>query len=99
MKKVPVWIRKVIAFSNRFPCADTREELMAQLESGNFDYASFESLCKNSHLAFDKNGIQDTDGGNGYGAFDNKWDAVEAAGENGTIKSMQGVLHDIFNNQ
>ncbi|GIV43900.1 MAG: hypothetical protein KatS3mg035_1023 [Bacteroidia bacterium] len=93
MKKVPTWIRKVIAFCNKYPCADTREKLMNELESGSFDYDSFVRLCRDSHIAFYENGVQHEE------AFSNKWEAIEAVGKNGRVQSMQGVLHEIFNNE
>lgn len=98
MKKVSVWIRKVLAFCSNFPCADTREELLRELESGSFDLEHFEELCRNSYIAYHENGVMDYSGGNGYGAFDNPCEAIEAVGKNGTVKNMQNVLHEIFNN-
>ncbi len=96
MKKVPHWIMKVIAFTQKFPNAELRNKLLDQLISGKFDYVEFEQLCKDCHLAFNQYGnrIDEPE----CGAFFNQWEAIAAAGKTGTIKNMQGVLHEIFNN-
>jgi len=97
-KKVPVWIQKVIYFTQIFPCADTRSEILSELISGEFDKLKFDNLCMNCHFAYDERGIKITGYEYNYGAFFNQYEAIEAAGKNGTIKSLQGVLHEKFNN-
>ena len=49
MKKVPKWIREVLYFSNVFPCADTRLDIIEELMSGQFDYEEFKDLIKDSY--------------------------------------------------
>lgn len=98
MKKAPVWIRKVVYFTQRFPCAEERNRLLDEIASGAFDYAGFDKICREYHLAFDDNGNQISNKEYNYGAFYNKWEAINAAGKSGTIKSMQRVLHEHFNN-
>lgn len=96
-KKVPIWIKKVIVFTQKFPDAELRNELLDELSSTNFDIHKFDSLCKNCHLAFNKYGNQILEPNNG--AFYNLWEAIQVAGKEGSVKNMQGVLHDIFNNK
>ena len=97
MKKVPHWIQKVIYFTQKFNNAEIRNELLDELITGKFDNDKFVQLCKDCHIAFYINGMQIKDDSS-CGAYLNKWEAIEAAGKEGTIKSMQGVLHEYFNN-
>jgi hypothetical protein len=94
MKKVPHWIKKVIAFTQLFPCAETRNRILDELISGEFDLQEFEQLCRDCHFAYDDKGNQISEPN--YGAFFNQWEAVEAAGKYGNIESMQGILHRVL---
>lgn len=98
-KKVPVWMQKVLYFTQIFPCADTRNEILNELISGEFDKAKFDQMCRDCHFAYNENGSQITGYENNHGAFFNQYEAIEAAGKNGIIKSLQGIIHEKFNNQ
>lgn len=54
MKKVPMWIRKVILFTQEYPCADTRNDILNELISGNFDLEEHKNRVKN--YCFSDNG-------------------------------------------
>ena len=92
MKKVPHWIKKVVAFTQLFPDAEIRNHLLDELITGQFDYEKFDALCREYHIAYsqpDKLHANQT-------ACSNQWEAVEVAGQSGVIESMQGVLHRYF---
>ena len=83
-------MRRVIKFTQVFPDAEIRNNLLNELISGTFDYEAFNTLCKECHLAYDSNGNRIE------GAYMNQWEAIEAAGKNGSIRNMQGILNILF---
>jgi len=91
MKRVPKWMQRVLCFVRHFPCPATRDRLLDELMSGNFDENRFVEMCRSYHIAFDENDRM-IDYPN-YGAFFNQNEAIRAAGRTGSVKSMQGVLH------
>ena len=95
MRKVPKWMQQVICFTQNFPCADTRNRLLTELLSGQFDHERFERMCRDCHIAFD--GDEQMLEEPNQGAFFNRAEAIRAAGHAGRIESMQGVLHILLN--